>query len=77
MDVKWRFNELTNTGATGDPTKGTREKGLRMKEVLVGTIVELLAELDRTDWDYRSPEVKARLTTYLEDLRDSSGVQWI
>ena len=58
VDVKWRFSELTNTGTSGDPTKGTREKGLRMKEVLVETIVELLAELDRTDWDYRSPEVK-------------------
>jgi creatinine amidohydrolase len=59
VDLKWKFNELTNTGASGDPTKGTREKGLRMKEVLVNTLVEVLTELDRNDWDYRSPEVKA------------------
>ena len=58
VDVKWRSSELTNTGASGDPTKGSREKGLKMKEVLVDTVVQLLTELDRHDWDYRSPEVK-------------------
>jgi creatinine amidohydrolase len=58
VDVKWKFNELTNTGASGDPTKGTREKGLKMRQVLVDIIVETLDGLDKTGWDYRSPEVK-------------------
>jgi creatinine amidohydrolase len=58
VDVKWKFNELTNTGASGDPTKGTREKGLKMKQVLEDVIVETLTRLDEADWDYRSPEVK-------------------
>jgi creatinine amidohydrolase len=58
LDVKWLFNELTNTGTSGDPTKGTREKGRRMREVLVEAIVKVLTELDRSGWDYRSPEVK-------------------
>lgn len=58
VDVKWTFNELTNTGASGDPTKGTREKGLKMKEILVDTIVQILKDLDKNDWDYRSPETK-------------------
>ncbi|MCL4466941.1 MAG: creatininase family protein [Chloroflexi bacterium] len=60
VDVKWLFNELTNTGASGDPTKGTREKGLKMKQVLVDTIVKVLADLDDIGWDYRSKEVRAK-----------------
>jgi creatinine amidohydrolase len=58
LDVKWLFNELTNTGASGDPTKGTREKGKKMREVLVEAMVKVLSELDRNGWDYRSHEVK-------------------
>lgn len=58
VDIKWRINELTNCGATGDPTKGSQEKGLKMKEVLVNAIVNVIRELDDSDWDYRSPEVK-------------------
>jgi len=58
VDIKWTFDELTNTGASGDPTKGTREKGLKMKEILVNAMVEMLNDLDKNDWDYRSPETK-------------------
>jgi len=58
LDVKWLFKELTNTGTSGDPTKGTREKGRKMREVLVEAMVKVLSELDRSGWDYRSPEVK-------------------
>jgi creatinine amidohydrolase len=59
VDVKWKFDELTNTGATGDPTKGTREKGRRMREAMVDAVVKILADLDAHGWDYRSPEVAA------------------
>ena len=55
IDIKWRFSELTNTGATGDPTKGTRAKGLKMREVLVDTVVGLLTDLDQKNWDYHTP----------------------
>jgi creatinine amidohydrolase len=55
--VKWLFKELTNTGATGDPTQGTREKGRKMREVLVEAMVKALSNLDRSGWDWRSPEV--------------------
>ena len=57
LDVKWLFKELTNTGATGDPTQGTREKGRKMREVLVEAMVKALSDLDRNGWDWRSPEV--------------------
>jgi len=57
LDVKWSFDELTNTGATGDPTKATPEKGRKMREVLVDTMVKALSDMDAKGWDYRSPEV--------------------
>ncbi len=58
LEVKWLFKELTNTGASGDPTKGTREKGRKMREVLVEAMVKAIQELDRNGWDFRSPGVK-------------------
>ena len=58
LDVKWKFSELTDCGATGDPTKASREKGIKMREVLISAIVSALKSLNACDWDYRSPEVK-------------------
>jgi creatinine amidohydrolase len=58
LEMKWLFDELTNTGASGDPTKGTKEKGKKMREVLVDTVAKVLLDLDTDNWDYRSPEVK-------------------
>jgi len=58
VDVKWTFNELTNVGASGDPTKATLQKGKKMRETLVDTVVGILADLDKNDWDYRSPETR-------------------
>jgi creatinine amidohydrolase len=58
VDIKWRFSELTNTGASGDPTKGSAEKGETMRKVLVDTAVSILKELEKKGWDYRSDEVK-------------------
>jgi creatinine amidohydrolase len=60
LDVRWLFSEITHTGASGDPTKATRKKGLKMKEVLVASIVKALKDLDKCGWDYRSGEVKNR-----------------
>lgn len=58
VDIKWMFNELTNVGASGDPTKGTQEKGKKMRQILVDTVVGILTDLDNNNWDYRSPEIK-------------------
>ena len=57
VDVKWKLNELTNTGVTGDPTKATPEKGREMREAMVEAVVKSISALDATNWDYRSPEV--------------------
>ena len=54
MDVKWNFAELTDTAATGDPTKGTREKGEKMEMVLMDLVVGTIRALDERDWDYAS-----------------------
>lgn len=51
-EVKWLFSEITDTGTTGDPTKGSKEKGLLMKKVLVDAIVLMLGELNDRDWRY-------------------------
>ncbi len=58
LDVKWRFSELTNTGATGDPTKATPAKGKKMRQVLVDAMVKALSDLDAAGWDWRSPQVR-------------------
>jgi creatinine amidohydrolase len=58
VDIKWTFNELTNVGASGDPTKATLEKGKKMRKILVDTVVGILSDLDKNNWDYRSPEIK-------------------
>ena len=46
--VYWpiRTDQLTNTGAIGDPTRATREKGEIFLKALVERLVKLLKELD-------------------------------
>ena len=58
LDVKWDFSELTNSAATGDPTKATPEKGEKMTEVLVNALVEGIKALDDMGWDYRTKGIR-------------------
>jgi len=51
-DLKWKFSELTNTGASGDPTKGSKAKGEAMRKVLVDAVVEFITYLDSINWEY-------------------------
>ena len=51
-DIKWKFSELTNTGATGDPSKATQAKGAAMRKVLVEAVVGFIRHLDSMDWQY-------------------------
>lgn len=57
VEVKWRFSELTDCGASGDPTKGTREKGIAMRDALTDAIVAVIRRLDERDWDCSSPGI--------------------
>lgn len=51
VDWKWRFNEITPYGVTGDPTKATPEKGRLMNDALVNLLVDLIKSLDEKDWE--------------------------
>lgn len=48
----WNFEELTDYGASGAPEKGTAEKGLKMKQVLVDYLVDFVQRMDRQGWRY-------------------------
>jgi creatinine amidohydrolase len=52
LDIKWKFNEITPYGATGDPTKGTAEKGEKMFNALVDYIVKSIQDLEKNQWKY-------------------------
>jgi len=49
--VKWRFDELTPHGVTGDPTRATAEKGRRMRDALVELLASFLREMDQRGWE--------------------------
>lgn len=61
VEIKWNFAELTNTGATGDPTKATAEKGQKMVDVLVEAVVNFIKEMDARGWDYSSSQAAIEL----------------
>jgi creatinine amidohydrolase len=42
---------LTPYGATGDPSKATREKGELMNDALVDLLVEFIEEMDERGWE--------------------------
>jgi len=58
VQVKWRFDELTSYGVTGDPTKATTEKGRMMRDALVELLVSFLQEMDRRGWEFGAPDSK-------------------
>lgn len=60
INIKWLFAELTGVGATGDPTKATREKGDKMRDALVREVAGFLNRMDAEGWDYASPEAPLR-----------------
>ncbi len=55
VQVKWRFEELTPHGVTGDPTRATAEKGRQMRDALVDLLASFLREMDRKDWEIGVP----------------------
>ena len=53
VQVKWLFDELTPYGATGDPTKATAQKGVRMRDALVNLLVSFIKQMDEKEWETR------------------------
>lgn len=50
--IYWKFDELTDTGATGAPKKATAQKGEQALKVLEKILISFINEMDRTDWRY-------------------------
>ena len=69
VDVKWLFCELTPTGATGDPTRATKEKGRMMTEVVVDVVVRFIEDMRKAGWKYGlSQEARESIRAY-ESIR--------
>ncbi|MDU0332883.1 creatininase family protein [Paenibacillus barengoltzii] len=52
VEIKWRFEELTNTGASGDPSVATKEKGKLLEEAVLNVLENFIREMDKKDWKY-------------------------
>src|ERR687892_387208 len=50
--IYWKFDELTDTGATGAPKKATAQKGEQALKVLEKILISFINKMDRTDWRY-------------------------
>jgi|SRR5699024_3285469 len=50
--VIFDITEITKTGAIGDPTKATKEKGEKMFSIVVDYLVNLIQTLEKTAWKY-------------------------
>ncbi|HXT84443.1 MAG TPA: creatininase family protein [Verrucomicrobiae bacterium] len=55
----WKFNELTDTGYTGDPRIASSQKGEKVIKILKNIIIEFLIAMEKSEWKYgKSTEIK-------------------
>lgn len=52
IKIMWDITEVSQTGATGDPTYASIEKGEIMLEQLTNLVIESIVELEKTNWKY-------------------------
>lgn len=50
--IYWKFNELTNTGATGAPQRATLEKGEKALKSLEDVLISFVNNMEKHDWRY-------------------------
>jgi creatinine amidohydrolase len=50
--IYWKFNELTDTGATGAAKKATAEKGEAAIRALEKILLSFLSDMDKNNWKY-------------------------
>jgi len=50
--IYWKFNELTDTGATGAPRKATRAKGDKIITILESVLLAFIQEMEKSQWKY-------------------------
>ena len=52
IQIMWDITEVSVTGATGDPTYASIEKGKKMLDALTDLVVESIEALEKTNWNY-------------------------
>lgn len=52
----WLFDELTRYGATGGPSRGTKEKGDKVAKAVVDFLVEYIGRFEKNGLKYNSKE---------------------
>jgi len=52
VQIMWDIAKVSATGATGDPTWASAEKGSKMLDALVGLVTDSIRQLDETGWRY-------------------------
>lgn len=52
VQIMWDIAEVSATGATGDPTHASAEKGRKMLDALVRLVVDSVSQLDEAGWRY-------------------------
>jgi creatinine amidohydrolase len=50
--IYWKFNELTDTGATGAPRKATTTKGNKIISILENVLLEFILDMEKNRWKY-------------------------
>ncbi|HKY10408.1 MAG TPA: creatininase family protein [Nitrososphaera sp.] len=50
--IYWKFNELTDTGATGAPRKATTTKGNKIISILENVLLEFILDMEKDRWKY-------------------------
>ena len=50
--IIWDIKEVTETGATGDSTKASLEKGQKMLDCVTDYVVEIVEKLEKMGWKY-------------------------
>ncbi|HJU95204.1 MAG TPA: creatininase family protein [Nitrososphaera sp.] len=50
--IYWKFNELTDTGATGAPRKATRTKGDKIISILENILLAFIIDMEKNQWKY-------------------------
>lgn len=50
--IYWKFNELTDTSATGAPRNASKAKGKKIMEVLEKALINYVRNMDEKKWKY-------------------------
>ena len=72
VKIYWKFNELTETGATGAPRKASRTKGDRIISILENVLLAFILDMEKNQWRYGIAS-RRRRRRRRDSRRDSSN----